>query len=138
MGTITPSTYTGTVTLHRFIVADADYTNSTKTGGLTNQDDTADPAGRDDDPQSGGSAGKVYDVDAPGPDPPNVDGNTYRYRGNFYAYAALPNGTKISPNYNFYVRVSCTKTSSGYQFVNDIPNDNQIGAGTTPTTWNLQ
>src|SRR5205807_2481880 len=104
VGTITPSGYTGTVTLHRFIVSDAAYTNSTRTGGVTNQDDTAQAQGRDDNPQSGGSEGKVYDVDAPGATPPNVDGNTYRYRGNFYAYAALPDGTKISSNYNFYVR----------------------------------
>ena len=57
VGTITPNSYTGTVTLHRFIVSDATYTNSTSTGGVTNQDDTADPHLRDDDPQSGGSAG---------------------------------------------------------------------------------
>lgn len=54
---------------------------------------------RDDDPQSGGSVGKVYDLDAPGPYELAQDGNIYRYRGNFYAYATLPDGTRISPYY---------------------------------------
>jgi len=60
------------------------------------------------------------------------------YRINFYTYAALPDGTQISPNYYFYVRLSCTRNTFGYQFVNDVPGDNQIGSGTTPLTWNLQ
>jgi hypothetical protein len=138
VGAITPNTYSGTVTLHRWIQNDADYTNSTNTGGVTNEDDTSASAYRDDDPQSGGSAGKVYDVDAPGKNNLPVDGNTYRYRGNFYAYATLPDGTRISPYYNYYVRVSCKKTSSGYQFVNDVQGDNQVAAGTTLTSWNLK
>jgi hypothetical protein len=33
VGTITPSNYTGSVTLHRVIIRDATYTNSTSTGG---------------------------------------------------------------------------------------------------------
>jgi hypothetical protein len=53
VGTITPSNYTGNVILHRQFLSDAAYTNSTKTGGATTPaDDTSDPAGRDDDPQS--------------------------------------------------------------------------------------
>jgi len=138
IGTIAPPNYTSYVTLHRFVVADMGYRNSTQTGGVTNFDDTSDPALRDDDPQSGNSGGKVYDLDAPGIGPPNVDGNTYRYRGNFYEFAALSDGTVISSQFTFYVRVSCKKTASGYQVVNDVPNDNQIGTGTTPLTWNLQ
>jgi len=146
IGTLTPSTYAGSVILRRQIVNDATYTNSTNTGGLTDKDDTSQPPGRDDDPQSGMSAGKVYDLDAPGTNNPNVDGNTYRYRGNFYAYATIPDGTptgiRISPNYAFYVHISCTKTASGFQFVNDVPNDNKIGSCAVgcagPVTWNLQ
>ena len=139
VGTITPSNYTGNVIIHRTIVNQGVYVNSTSQTGLPpGTDDTSYSVYRDDDPQSGGSAGKVYDLDAPGRNPNTVDGKAYRYRSNFYAYAALPDGTIISPNYNFYVRLSCTKTSSGYQFVNDIPGDNQIGLNTTPITWNLQ
>jgi len=44
IGAITPSTYTGNVILHRTIVSDATYTNSTSTGGAPpNTDDTSDP-----------------------------------------------------------------------------------------------
>jgi hypothetical protein len=53
-------------------------------------------------------------------------------------FAPRPFGTAISPSYNFYVRLSCTQTSSGYQLVNDVAGDNQIGPGTTKTSWNLQ
>jgi hypothetical protein len=72
---------------------------------------------RDDDPQSDGSAGKVYDLDAPGWLQIPVDGKVYRYRANFYAYATLPDGkTRISPYYNYYARVSCKGTVSGNQW----------------------
>jgi hypothetical protein len=64
----------------------------------------------------------------------------YRYRTNFSAYATLPDGSVASPSfgYFFYVRFSCQLTGPGYVFVNDVPGDNQIGLGSTPTTWNLQ
>jgi hypothetical protein len=137
VGTISPSSYAANVIIHRTIVNTGVYENSTDSGGeVTNADDTSDPSFRDDDPQSGGSDGKVYDLDAPGIHPP--DGNKYRLRTNFYDYATLPDGTRISSNYYFYVRLSCTKTSSGYQFVNDVTGDNQTGAGSTSTSWNLQ
>jgi hypothetical protein len=138
IGYLTPSIYAGNVTLHRYIVSRSIYTNSTNGGNLMPGDDTSPPEWRDDNPQSGGSAGKVYDLDDPVVAPLSVDGNTYRTRINFYAYAELPDGTQISPNYYFFVRLSCTKTAFGYQFVSDVTGDNQIGSGTTPLTWNLQ
>ena len=67
-----------------------------------------------------------------------ADGVTHRYRANFYEWAALPDGTRISPYYNYYVRVSCKLTPSGYQYVNDVPDDNQISFGSTITSWNLK
>ena len=84
--------------------------------------------------------------DAQGGTPPSgftssgIDGITYRYRTNFYTYASLPDGTLISPSpgYFFYVRLSCQWVGPGYVFINDVPGDNQIGIGTTNTTWNLQ
>lgn len=141
VGTISPSNYTGNVTIHRTIVNQGFYTNSTDSGGeKTNYDDTSPSGFRDDNPQSGGSAGKVYDLDAPGAHPPGINGNIYRYRTNFYTYATLPNNTLISPSpgYFFYVRLSCQWLGPGYVFINDVPGDNQIGIGTTKTTWNLQ
>jgi hypothetical protein len=138
IGSISPTIYSGLVILHRWRIAKALYVNSSGSGSYGGQDDTSSTSLRDDDPQSGGSAGKVYDLDAPVIAPVSVDGNTYRYRANFYAYAALPDGTQISPNYYFYVRQSCTKTSVGYRFVNDVSGDNQIGTGTTNLSWNLQ
>jgi IPT/TIG domain/Abnormal spindle-like microcephaly-assoc'd, ASPM-SPD-2-Hydin len=137
IGTITPSSYTGTVTLHRQIVNRRSYAGSTPTASVTDTDDTSEPDFRDDNPQSGGSAGKVYDLDAAGPGS-YTDSITHRYRANFYEWAALPDGTRISPYYNYYVRISCKHTSSGYQFVNDVAGDNQIAVGETSTTWNLQ
>lgn len=141
VGTIIPSNYTGNVIIHRTFVTDQNWINSTEDPSQEKPpgfDDTSFTTFQDENPQSGGSAGKVYDLDSPGQHPPSIDGNTYRMRVNFSTYAALPGGTVISPAYNFYVRLSCTQTSSGYQFVNDVPGDNQIGPGSTKTTWNLQ
>jgi hypothetical protein len=138
VGTVYPSTYTGQIISHRTTIQDKTYTGSTFTGGLTNDGDTSEAAGRDDDPQSGGSGGKVYDLDAPGP-VPIATGNILRYRGNFSTFASTPDGTVLSYGYNFWVRSSCTKTSGGVvQFVNDVPGDNQIGSGSAALTWNLQ
>jgi hypothetical protein len=58
--------------------------------------------------------------------------------GSFSADAALPDGTRISDYFYYYVRVSCQRTVLGYQFVYDFPGDNQIGAGSSPIRWNLQ
>jgi hypothetical protein len=139
IATITPSNYTANVIVHQQIVQDATFTNSTSTGGVTNQDDTAVAALRDDNPQSGGSNGKVYELDAPGAQPPNVDGNTYRLRAHLYLYATTADGHEISnQEYDYYVAVSCTKTASGYQFVNDVANDNRITTTPINLTWNLQ
>ncbi|HLH09410.1 MAG TPA: hypothetical protein VKW78_19385 [Terriglobales bacterium] len=137
-GSIVPAAYSGTVIIHRWIMNDAEYTNSAQTGSSSNEDDTSSPTYRDDNPQSGGSAGKVYDLDAPGKGDIPADGNVYRYRGNFYAYATLADGTRISPYYNYFVRVSCKNTGSGPQFDNSLPGDNTVQAGTTLTTWNFQ
>jgi len=141
IGSITPSNYTGTVTINRIVSSDKVYTNTTEITAdeePPGYNDTSSVVYQDQNPQSGGSAGKVYDLDAPGEHPPAIDGNVYRLRVNFYTYAALPDGTIISPNYNFFVRISCQLLGPGYVFVNDVPGDNQIGMGTTNTTWNLQ
>lgn len=142
IGTITPSNYTGNVTLHRTLLNQKLYVNSTDAGGERgpNVDDTSPSNFLDVNPQSGGSAGKVYDLDGPSLAPASFDGNVYRYRTNFSADATLSDGSIASPSpgYFFYVRFSCQLVGPGYVFVNDVPGDNQIGLGSTPTTWNLQ
>jgi len=141
VGTISPSNYTGTIKIHRTIVTDQAWINSSENKPAEEPpgyNDTSLDFVQDENPQSGTSKGKVYDLDAPGQHPPSIDGNTYRMRVNFSTYAVLPDGTAISPTYNFYVRLSCKLTSSGFQFVNDVAGDNQIGTGTTKTSSNLQ
>jgi hypothetical protein len=136
VGTMVPSAYKGNITLHRTIVIDAGYVDRVEYVTTSNEDDTSLPPLRDDNPQSGGSAGKVYDLDAPGPLP--SDGILYRYRANMRAYAALADGTRISPYYLYNVRISCKGTPSASQFVNDVPGDNQIGSGFALPTWDLK
>jgi hypothetical protein len=138
VGYLNPSVYSGFVTLHRTLIGYTKFKGSSLTNTVGSQDDTSLTHYRDDDPQSGGSAGKVYDLDSPRLQPVNVDGYNYRFRANFYAYAALPNGTPISPYYYFNVRISCTNTGFGYQWVNDVSGDNQVGLGSIPLTWNMQ
>lgn len=140
VGTIQPRSYMGNVVIRRTLVNQGIYVNSTEDTAdeHSNVNDTSPAQLQDQDPQSGGSGGKVYDLDAPGIQA--LDTQTYRIRDNFLVYAALSNGTRISPDYYFYVRLSCTKTSGfpGYQFVNDVAGDNQIGTGMTNTSWNLR
>jgi hypothetical protein len=80
VGTVSPNTYTGLVIIHRIVVSSAEYKGSTYTqeAAPPNSDDTSAPAFQDQNPQSGGSNGKVCDLDAPGYTPP--DSNTYRLR----------------------------------------------------------
>jgi hypothetical protein len=61
-------------------------------------------------------------------------------RYNFTAYAVGPDGvTQISPNLSYYVVISCVQGSSGVaQLSTVVSGDNQIGLGTTKTSWNLQ
>jgi hypothetical protein len=93
------------------------------------------------DPQQGGANGQVFNLDsigiadlsAPGPD-------VSRIRVNFEAHAVGPDGaTQISPSTTYFVRVSCVRPGATAQPILDVgQNDNQIGTGSTPTTWNLQ
>jgi uncharacterized protein YjdB len=142
VGTITPSNYTGHIVLNRRVLSETNWYDSTLFSSEFNIPDTSQPAYRDDDPQSGGSAGKVYDLDAPGFDFAGLQPENFVYRSriNFQAWAALPDGTRISPYYNYYARLSCKNTQVGPVFIYDIkvPPDNQIGPNSTPLSWNLK
>lgn len=142
-GAVTPNTYTGTITLRRMVTSLACYLGSTAEDcglGTPPFNDTSDQTLLDTDPQSGGSNGKVYDLDGPGVDGSTVSANTTkRIRVNFQEYAVDSNGNQVSPNFDWFAAVSCTADSSGtVSFASDVSGDNQVGQGSTKTSWNLQ
>jgi hypothetical protein len=141
-GAVNPSTYTSNLTLKRNRLSYATYIQGSTLSGSSNTstDDTSTSNFRDDNPQSGGSNGKIYDVDGPGASGGTSSNGTYRFRANFSEYAVDSNGITVSTApVNFFVRVSCSFDSGGNaHLVSDVPNDNQIGTGTTKTSWNLQ
>jgi len=117
-------------------------------------DDTLPTASRDDDPQSGGSQGNVYDLDFPriqstGAAPVGAIG---RIRVKFRQWAevnmpagAVPppagagvGGQKVSADFPWFSRISIIKTSTGDQLRTDVAGDNASGTGSTNVTWNLQ
>jgi hypothetical protein len=138
-GAVAPSSYTGSINLVR-TKSGVGYTGST--GQTvdhtypTGTGDTSPPQFEDKDPQSGGSNGKVYDLDAPGVAPAVSQVGRIRY--NFFENAQLPDGTYVANEVGFYVRVSCNWGSAGNSFRNEISGDNTLGLGTTKTSWNLQ
>jgi hypothetical protein len=141
-GTVIPSSFTGAVVIHRKIIALRLYidNDSTPYQTLINQDDTSLAEFRDADPQSGGSAGRVYDVDAPGLGTGSGApvGSIVRIRVNFYQYTTAGGITLPQSTLYWYLRQSIIKTSSGDQLLNDISGDNTVGIGSTALTWNLQ
>ena len=143
MGTVFPSFYTGMITIKRTII-DArwyNYNNANPVDSWSNvPDNTPDPFLRDDDPQSGYSSGKVYDLDAPfmASGSNNPMGFVWRRRVNFLQWATLPDGTPVSGNLYWYSRLSIIKQSGGDQKETTFSDDNLAGLGTTALSWNLQ
>lgn len=142
VGTVYPSSYTGQIILNR--VRDVrEYLNNNSTPYRSENnvpDGPSDPALRDDYPQSGGSLGKIYDVDAPGIGSAEADpvGTVRRKRANFRQWAELSDGTYVSGYLQWYSRLSVVKAATGDQLKTDISGDNKAGSGTTRLTWNLQ
>jgi hypothetical protein len=147
-GAVTPSNYTGTVILRRTINGAAGFTGtagqtSVSTGKSPGQDDTSGASLLDSSPQSGGSNGAVYDLDAPGT---GADGdNINRVRFNFTEYAVLDavTNTQSLGSLAWYMRDSCVENpnpTNGYlvMFSAGVSGDNTVGSGTTNLTWNLQ
>ena len=142
-GAVSPTTYTGAITLKRKVTSVACYFgNTSQDCGLPPPpfDDTSNASLLDTDPQSGGSAGKVYDLDSPGIDGSSLSPDTTkRIRINFTEYAVDAGGDQVSPDFNWFARVTCTENSSGtVSFGSDVSGDNQVGNGATKTSWNLQ
>jgi hypothetical protein len=144
-----PSIFGVTMNLARTKDVYSYYSNSSTNG--TNEyyhstgDDTSLPTVRDDDPQSDGSAGKIYDCDAPGiPKHEFGDavGSIRRYRGNFHESATAVIGgvaTRCSGVQDWYSKQSWQKSSNTWVQVNDVANDNANGDGQLlKQTWNMQ
>ncbi|HKV40552.1 MAG TPA: hypothetical protein VJX67_15170, partial [Blastocatellia bacterium] len=152
VGTVLPNDYNGLITIQRELDAQSAYNGSTLTStsslcGPPPCTDTSNLPMRDDDPQSGGSGGKVYDLDAPGiaTAPTTAVGTILRVRVNFHEWATIKasnNGVstdlRVSADLGWFHRVSIIKTSSGDILQTDIFGDNTSGLGTTALTWNLQ
>jgi len=139
VGSVMPNNYTGSITLAREAVAFRLYNDMTQIGSGGPFSDTSDPTIRDDDPQSGGSSGKVYDLDAPGiGSTTSTPLNTIsRRRTNFRQWATV-GSNRVSADLQWFERISIIKTSSGDQLKNDLSGDNTVGTGTTLLTWNFQ
>jgi hypothetical protein len=143
-GTVSPSDYAGQISLRRNVTYVAFNGDGTNQFASSSGDDTSNPALLDSLPQSGGSAGKVYDLDAPAA---NVDvadstGTIVRLRSNFQEYAVIGSNTSTAvvsqSNLAFYARESCVMPANGIPtFSNSISGDNQVGSGSTPLTWDL-
>jgi hypothetical protein len=136
VGTVTPKTSTGPVTIKRSILSHGCYLGSQPiTTGCSTGDDTGNLITTD---PSADSKGQVFNLDAAGyyfmptPIPSNVP---LRDRVNFETFAVGPDGTPISRKIKFYVRLSCQSNPSGTPYFNqDISGDNLLGTGTTPIT----
>ncbi len=88
----------------------------------------------DHEPQSGISAGHVYDWDAPGIGPGTGDpvGSIFSVRANFYAFAVGELGGKtvvVSEAYKWYTRQSYKRTATGLIADGTVVGDNQTKDG---------
>jgi hypothetical protein len=143
VGTVAPSNFTGNIVLRRFIMQKLHFDNQTQfTVPFTNPD-TSQPVFRDDNPQSGNSGGKVYDLDAPGigTDETRPANFILRDRTNFRQYATFTEDQqemKVSANFPWFSRISIQKHKSGDVLYTDVNNDNMAGEGATNVTWNLE
>lgn len=144
IGQVAPSNFEGEVKLNRDIVAGRVYRHKTLTEREDNKPDNS-PVYVDFDPQSGGSNGKVYDIDAPGIgmefNPAFPVGIISRNRVNFKEWAEF-NGMKVSEDLLWFHRISIVKGSDGkdaleQNSVTHCRTDHIAGTGTTPLTWNL-
>ncbi|HSR68812.1 MAG TPA: hypothetical protein VLU25_12815 [Acidobacteriota bacterium] len=139
VGTVEPSNYQGRIVLNRTVNRRI-YGNDCDLTQPFQGDDTSDDRLRDDAPQSGGSNGKVYDLDAPGPaflknTPFGIPiGTQSRSRQNFTEWATLEKkakdgGSRVSDSLSWFSRVSIIMTVDGAALLNDAIRDNRAGTG---------
>lgn len=136
VGTVTPSNYSGTVVLnrskstrtYRFCVSTFPQSN--------NSPDTSSPGIRDDDPQSGGSMGRVYDLDTPGIGMSELEpvGTIWRTRQQFQQWATLDTeqnqNSRASDLMSWWSRVSIVKTApDDLEILPGMVGDNRAAKG---------
>jgi hypothetical protein len=143
IGAVLPNNFPNAIVLEREVVSHKRYKDASQGSTLVETlgpfSDTSDPLLRDDNPQSGGSAGKVYDLDAPSLSIAGADpvGTISRNRTNFRQWATL-NGVRVSGDLTWYSVKSVMKTANGIELNSLIANDNVAMAGITLLSWNLQ
>jgi len=141
VGTVQPSGFSSTIIINREVIQFMRYgdnNNLAESGGPFG-DTTSIFLLRDDNPQSGTSQGKVYDLDAPalGTVASQPVGYIQRIRTNFRQWATV-NGVQVSGEIKWFARISVIKGANGDQRLDNIANDNLAEEGTTKLTWNLQ
>jgi hypothetical protein len=141
-GVVWPNFFSDSITVRREVLDWMVYYNTVlvEQNAPPIRDDTSFPQLRDDYPQSGGSAGMVYDLDAPGIKKSGPPYQTiYRVRYNFRQWAVLNSRSLVvSPiDLYWYSRVSILHRETGDQLNTDVPGDNVAGVGRTNTTWDL-
>jgi len=122
VGTVSPSDFTQSILMERdgegrgykgLDGQSSDWTLSPDYPNVPPGSDTSFSNWRDDDPQSGGSGGKIYDSDDPGIFTKYNDVANYirRSRFNFKAFATF-NGTRCASFYNWYCKASYKKVAA--------------------------
>jgi hypothetical protein len=143
---ILPSNFNEILTLQRVFNGRLHH-NQTLLKNYLGCSDTSTNPFLDNDPQSNGSFGKVYDLDAPGINLQDTFSSGYilRTRTNFTQWLSVfqlhglnPQEVRVSANIYWYQRLSVIRnTGPGTSIINDVSNDNILGTGTTNLTWNL-
>ena len=133
VGTVKPNGYTGVILLKRDRVGIGDCFGDIRIMFSTARtSDTSANSLRDDLPQSGGSMGRVYDLDAPGRglNTGDLDGTIRRIRQNFEQWAVLDtaNGPRVSDTLEWTSRISIRKDGAAIVLHEDVPNDNKAVA----------
>lgn len=128
VGTILPSNFSEPIVLQREVVATNSWDeNNVLVGNAgcnppqqTPCPDTSSPQYRDDDPQSGNSGGKVYDIDSPGSNLVSTApiGTIRRRRTNFRQWATISQlqggqtvDVRVSSDIQWFQRISIEKNS---------------------------
>ena len=146
VATILPNDVNDLFTLER-VFNSREHGNQTLRKNYAGCPDTSSDDFLDVDPQSNGSQGKVYDLDAPGFNIPDAfsSGTIIRIRTNFTQWLSVfqnngetPQKVRVSDNIYWFHRLSLSRnTGIGTSVINDVNNDNVLGTGETSLTWNL-